>query len=236
MTAGFGPIDRSEQEPVQNRTAARLGFGPVIPQGTRYPYSSAIGPFTIGESPIDIIPADFCLQGTDIRYDWMSASDMVPADLGVQGTTIRYDWMATTYFTDGCSAGCPTVPNPVVQAPNGPYAAGTTPVFTGQIVDRYGFGVPAADLVTLTLTIADTLSNTVINGVNRLDILNTGRGTVDDKGNVTITLEVGDTTLDEGSTTQISRSLIIEWTGSGLVGTGRHEVDFWLEALAGPQS
>lgn len=183
----------------------------IIPQGTRYKFSSAIGPFTIGWSPIDIIPADYCLQGSEMRYDWM----------------------AVTHFIDGCVAECVTMPAPIIQAPNGPYASGSTPVFNGQIVDQYGFGVPAADLVSLTLTIVDTLSGEVINGVQQVNILNTGRGAVDDQGNVVITLTAADTSLSETNAVKLQRSLVIDWTGAGLVGTGRHQVNFILLALAG---
>lgn len=124
----------------------------------------------------------------------------------------------------------------VATAPNGPYAAGSTPVYggqgTAQIVDGNGNGIPAAALTSLTLSIVDTLSGAVINGAQAVNILNTGRGAVDDQGFLTIALLPGDTSLSEVNTPSIQRSLVIDWTyGAGLV--GRHQVNFQVVALAG---
>ncbi len=137
--------------------------------------------------------------------------------------------------------GCSSVSGTVVQqVPNGPYAAGSTPVFTGQLLDPFGVGIPAAAFSALTLSIVDTLSGDVINGASAVNILNTGRGTVDANGNLTIALLVADTAMTEvPGDTQIQRSLVIDWAyaTAGLnpsAGSGRHQVNFLLLALAGP--
>lgn len=121
----------------------------------------------------------------------------------------------------------------IVNLPNGPFAESTTPVYTCQIVDGLGAGIPAADFVTLTLTIVDTATRTVINNCNQDDILNTGRGTIDDQGNLTIQLGVLDTSMSEvPGDNQIQRSLVIDWsTATNL--TGRHQANFILCRLAG---
>lgn len=150
------------------------------------------------------------------------------------GTALLYDWIgASGLIGDALVAG------PVVNLP-GPWASGSTPVYQGQIVDPYGNGIPAADFSALTLTIADTLTGTIINNVDQVNILNTGRGTIDTEGNLTINLQAGDTSMSEvPGAAQVQRSLIIDWTyavtgSQASAGSGRHQANFILAALAGP--
>lgn len=145
-------------------------------------------------------------------------------------TQIIYDRMSATAVADGG-----TILPPVVNAPNGPYASGTTPQFDGQIVDGEGAGIPAANLDSLTLSIVDTLTGAVINSVSQVDVLNVGRGTVDAEGNFVITLEAADTEMIEvPSATRVQRSLILDWATDAVVPlVGRHQVNFILLRLAG---
>lgn len=131
--------------------------------------------------------------------------------------SITADWMGSAMLTSS--------------APNGPYAAGSTPVYTGQLLDAYGAVIPASHITVLTLTLVDTLTGAVVNGVNAINILNTGRGTVDALGNLTIAYLATDTAITEGALPSIQRSAVIDWTFTG--GVGRHQVDFKIFALAG---
>ena len=151
---------------------------------------------------------------------------------------LLYDWMgASSIIGDALPVGSENqlLGAPIVQVPNGPYAAGSTPIYAGQIIDPFGVGIPAADISILTLSIVDTLSQQVINGVSGTNILNTGRGTVDDLGNLKVSLEAADTSLAETDAAQIQRSLIFDWTYATMssAGSGRHQVNFILVALAG---
>lgn len=121
----------------------------------------------------------------------------------------------------------------IVNLPNGPYAAGSTPVYTCQIVDGTGAGIPADDFITLTLTIVDTLTGTVINNCSQDDILNVGRGTIDDDGNLVVQLGADDTSMAEVPTaSKVQRSLVLDWeTSTDLI--GRHQANFNLSRLAG---
>lgn len=124
------------------------------------------------------------------------------------------------------------MPSPIVRLP-GAFAAGSTFPVNGQIVDGTLNGIPATNLVSLTLSIVDVLTMAIINGVQAINILNTNRGTVDNQGNLTIQLEVGDTLMDEvPGATSIVRALIIDWSTLTLV--GRQQIEFVLLALAGP--
>jgi hypothetical protein len=75
----------------------------------------------------------------------------------------------------------------------------------------------------------------VINNVNQTDILNVGRGSVGASGLLTLTLEPGDTavTQNPGAST-VMRSLVFDYTYSSGDLTGRHQVDFFIQPLAGP--
>lgn len=116
----------------------------------------------------------------------------------------------------------------------GSFAAGSTPVYSGQLVDSTNNGLSYSALTTLTLSIVDTLTGLVINGVNKVNILNAGRGQVDAQGNLTITLLAGDTTMtDVPGASRVERSMVIDWTYNGGASVGRHQVNFILLALAG---
>lgn len=145
-------------------------------------------------------------------------------------TDVLYDNMLTTVVYSGGS------PLPaIVNLPNGPFASGTRPRYQGTLVDGVGAGIPAADLDSFTLTIVDTLSGMIINDCDAADILNVGRGTVDDEGNFVITLEVDDTSMTEApSDDRIQRSLILDWaTTDDPPLVGRHQANFILLRLAG---
>lgn len=144
-------------------------------------------------------------------------------------TDILFDNMTATVVYDLEDNPLPAV----VNVPNGPFASGTRPQYSGQLVDRDGEGIPALDLASFTLSIVDTLTQEVI--VSDVNILNTGRGTVDEAGNFTVTLEVGDTLMDEvPGEEKIQRSLVLDWATIDVPPqVGRHQANFILLRLAG---
>ena len=123
----------------------------------------------------------------------------------------------------------------VSQVPGGPFAAGTTPIYSALLVDAANQPLPGSALESLTLTIVDTLTGNIINGVDNTNILNTGRGTIDEIGNLTIQLEASDTEISEIppiASYAVQRSLVIGWSYNlGLI-VGRQEADFQLVQLA----
>lgn len=158
-----------------------------------------------------------------------------------QSTAIYLDWMACSSIAgDTGLLDQPQLGMIIVNAPNSPYAEGSTPIYTGQIRDVFGAGIPATAFSSLTLSIVSTLTGEVINGVDAVDILNTGRGTIDSSGNLTIQLESGDTSLSTfPGQARVQYSMIIDWTYETVVaptssGSGRHQVNFSVLALAGP--
>jgi len=110
-----------------------------------------------------------------------------------------------------------------------PVASGATAVYTTQFLDENGVPIPAADLLTLTLSITDPGTGAIVNGADQVNILNTGRGAVDAQGNLTLSL-LSDDTLITGTLRGV-RSLVFEWTW-GANRTGKHEVVFPIMALS----
>jgi hypothetical protein len=143
---------------------------------------------------------------------------------------IRFDNMTVTMV---CTPEGDPLP-PIVNMPNGPFASGSQPVYRGQLFDNGGHGMDIANLATFTLTIADTLTGEIINSVNHVDILNTGRGLIDDGGAFIVTLMTADTLMNEvPGAPQVQRSLVLEWTTKDVPPeTGRHQADFILLRLA----
>ena len=123
----------------------------------------------------------------------------------------------------------------IVQINTGPFAANTTPLYTAQLEDSSGSPAPGSMLNAMTLSIVNTMTGQVVNGVDKVDILNTGRGRIDEVGSLQIQLEVADTSLDATpGAQQVQRSLVIDFTYAGGVLVGRHQVNFFLVALSGP--
>jgi hypothetical protein len=118
---------------------------------------------------------------------------------------------------------------------NQPVANGSTPFLNAQFVDKDGVTpIPAAVLTTLTLSIVDTGSKAIVNGVSARPILNADRGTVDNQGNLTIALQALDTALLNAADEQEFRSLVIDWTYNAGANVGRCQVNFVIAGLVGP--
>lgn len=127
--------------------------------------------------------------------------------------------------------------NPVtLRGSDDPVPAGSTFVYGGTFKDESGNAIAASDLVSLTLTLVDTVSGAIVNSVNAVDVLNTGRGTVSAGGVFAITLgqhpNEADTALLDSTDSQEDRSIVLEWTYSSPAKTGRHEKQFTVEALS----
>lgn len=105
--------------------------------------------------------------------------------------------------------------------------------YTGQIVDELGAGIDAASLTTLTLTLYDLVSNTIINGRNAQNILNANNVTVDASGNLVWSVQPSDNPIY--SSTPVENELhiaLFQWTwGVAGVNKGNHEVGIRVIAL-----
>ena len=147
----------------------------------------------------------------------------------LQGPAVLYEWVGVSGVLEGSAlAVTTTLPGPV--------PAGATPIYQGQLVDEQRNAIPLVRLSALLLTIVDVLTGAVINNVERTNILNTGRGTVDSQGNFVVHLQAGDTSLVESpGTAQLERALVLDWTFTRTdttTGYGRHQANMTIVALA----
>lgn len=120
--------------------------------------------------------------------------------------------------------------------------------YTAQMVESpSGPVIAPTDVLALTLTICDTATGIIINGVEQVNILNTGRGTVQTvtpPDNVpytllTVNLLPGDNDMSEvPGAARVQRSLIFDFTFisalTGAMAYGRAQRNYFVVALAGP--
>jgi hypothetical protein len=92
-----------------------------------------------------------------------------------------------------------------------------------------------SQLSSLTLTIADSQTYQVVNNCYQVNILNQGRGRIDEYGNLWVQVLSQDTALlDTLGPFSVQRSLVLDWsylTNVNTIAKWRHEVKFFITAL-----
>lgn len=114
--------------------------------------------------------------------------------------------------------------------------SGNTMQYRATFKNIVGQPIAPSDLTTLDLSLIDTATRDVVNGVDHVNILNQDRGSIDSSGVLTVTLgtvpNVLDTTLLDPDSDREVRSIVLHWTYN--LGTQRNsrEVDFEIIRLA----
>lgn len=111
----------------------------------------------------------------------------------------------------------------------------TTMRITATLVDEAGAAIPSAGLTTLTLTLynRDSATQEIVNSVNAVDILNTGRGTVHaSSGLLTIVLEPADNTIINATNDLEWHRALIQGTYAAGAKAFRYEIEFQVRNLA----
>ena len=99
--------------------------------------------------------------------------------------------------------------------------------------DETGAPVPGGQLSSLLLTVysLDDLQ-TIVNSISQVNILNVGRGSVDNNGVLVVTLDGADNpVLDDTLELELHRALI-EWTWANGTKSGLHEIEFPVANIA----
>ncbi len=106
--------------------------------------------------------------------------------------------------------------------------------YTGQLKDQTGTALPLAALTTVTLTLYDVATGSIIGGLDHASILNAGRGTVSAGGLLTIDFEPADNQLVGTPAAGLSERHIaeIEWTWNSGAGRGSKDVLIVVKQLA----
>jgi hypothetical protein len=102
--------------------------------------------------------------------------------------------------------------------------------YSGYLKDEEGNAIVAADLTTLTVTVYDETTGTIINGVENTNILNTGRGSIDAAGLLEVVLLPADMAV-VGTGKRETHILLIQWTWATGSKAGKKEVAFPVQNL-----
>lgn len=119
-----------------------------------------------------------------------------------------------------------------------PLPENTTPILRAKIVDELGGPLSGDVLLTLTLTIYNRDTGTIINGRDHVNILNANGGVVYDayENDVLVSrllfqLTANDMAILEDSLPGEGRVALLEWSWNGGASRGKHEVWFTVENL-----
>jgi hypothetical protein len=128
---------------------------------------------------------------------------------------------------------------PITLLLSSPVPARSTARYIVALLDEGGSAIALSALQSLALTLVDTASGAIIEGVSQVDILNTGRGSVSAGGVLTLILLPADTALyGRFAAGRQKRSIVLDWrfvdAATGQLATGRHEARFAIQALAEP--
>ena len=108
---------------------------------------------------------------------------------------------------------------------------GCTAKYTATIKDESGAALAAAALHTLTLTLYDQTSETILNSRNRQDVLNTNNVAIDASGVLTWTMQPADNAVLD-ATQKVERHVaLFEWTWDSGAKAGKYEVKIDVENL-----
>jgi hypothetical protein len=113
----------------------------------------------------------------------------------------------------------------------GVLSQGSSARWTWVVQDETGTAIPAASLSTFILThyaVVLGQGNITVNSVFKVNILNTGRGTVDASGNVVVTMTPADMTILNSPAVPEIHVFLVEWTYAAGVKQGSHGVQFTL--------
>lgn len=110
----------------------------------------------------------------------------------------------------------------------------TTRVYTAVLENEDGNGIPASGLNTLTLTLYDFSTGTILNSRNKQPALNANGVTIDSAGNLKWTMQPEDNAIvdtDLIANAKEKHKALFEWTYAGGAKYGKHEVSIRVENL-----
>jgi hypothetical protein len=110
----------------------------------------------------------------------------------------------------------------------GPVNERTTAEYKGYLQTITGAAMPGSDLDTLTLTLIDASTQTIINNRNAQNVLNTNGVTIGQDGLITWTIDPADNPIhDDRLEVELHRAIFIA-TWNGGAGEMTHVVDLWV--------
>ncbi|MFA5715792.1 MAG: hypothetical protein WC998_08625 [Candidatus Paceibacterota bacterium] len=112
---------------------------------------------------------------------------------------------------------------------------GVTAIYTATVQDEHANALEPADLTTLTLTLYDKTTGTIINSRDGQSILNTNNVTIASGGLLTWTMQPADnaivTTASFASGQYEKHIALFEWTWNSGAKAGKYEVQIDVEQM-----
>jgi len=108
----------------------------------------------------------------------------------------------------------------------------STWTYNGVLRDEKGQAIPGSALSELKVTLYEKVSLGVINNVQDVNILNTGRGTVDESGNLQIVWLPADGPIVNAILPTERHCFRLSWKWSGGTKAANHTVEFVMRNLA----
>lgn len=113
-----------------------------------------------------------------------------------------------------------------------PFLEKTSGQMTGTLTDETGAVVPAASLTTLTLTLFDLASGTILNSRDAQNVLNTNNVTVSALGVLVWTIQPADNAIVNDNLARETHRALFQWTWSAGAKSGKGYQDLVVENLA----
>jgi sugar lactone lactonase YvrE len=107
----------------------------------------------------------------------------------------------------------------------------TSALYTADVQDHQENAIGSSDLGTLTLTLYDVDTNTIINSRNAQNVLNANGVALDANGNLSWVMSADDNTIVTSTTVQESHIALFQWTWDSGNKAGKHEVQIYVENL-----
>ncbi len=116
---------------------------------------------------------------------------------------------------------------------NDEIAEKTTVVIDGDLTNESGGPLGSGDLATLTLTLYDRASGSIINSRSAQDVLNANQVTVDGSGNFQFSMNPADNPILDDTLDVETHVALFEWTWSagGATKAGKHEIYLLVKNL-----
>lgn len=101
-----------------------------------------------------------------------------------------------------------------------------TALITGVIADAAGAALGASAITTLTLTLYEKRTGSILNSRNAVNIKNANGGTVDSSGNLALTLDPADNALLTQAVAHETHVALIRWTYNVGAAAGWAQIEF----------
>ena len=107
----------------------------------------------------------------------------------------------------------------------------TTPRYSATIVDDQGVAISSANLSTITLTLYEKKTGSIVNSRDEQNVKNANNVTIDASGVLVWSIQVADLVMVNTNNTNETHVALFEWTWDAGTKSGKHEVELAVKNL-----